>query len=259
MTRDLDEAHRDNIPTMYAAAADLGEELRAKAADGGLDVASNRGTDVTRRRLLMGAGGAAAALALAACSSGAKKSPAPAPSRSVGPSSALGSKYSGDLQLVALSAAVENQGIGAYQAALMAAKVGKLGKVPPSVGTFAVTAMSQHQDHVKAWNAVLTAAGKPAITDVPLSNQGQVMAALGEVKDIGGLAKLALDLENAAAQTYLSVSCTVTSAAAIATAASIAPVEAMHAAILHYVIGEYPVPEDFLPMDKAVSTMLLTV
>ncbi|SEM18247.1 hypothetical protein [Streptacidiphilus jiangxiensis] len=45
----------------------------------------------------------------------------------------------------------------------------------------------------------------------------------------------------------------------IATAATIAPVEAMHAAILNYVLGQYPVPDDFLGVDKAASPSLLTV
>ncbi|MHA6763680.1 ferritin-like domain-containing protein [Streptacidiphilus sp. PAMC 29251] len=73
------------------------------------------------------------------------------------------------------------------------------------------------------------------------------------------MAKLALDLENQAAQTYLFATYNVTSAAGIATAASIAPVEAMHAAILNFVLGQYPVPDDFLPVDKAASPTLLTV
>ncbi|WP_198359545.1 ferritin-like domain-containing protein, partial [Streptomyces fildesensis] len=111
----------------------------------------------------------------------------------------------------------------------------------------------------KAWNAVLTGAGKPAITNVPLSNQADVTAALGKATDVGAVAKLALQLEDQAAQTYLFATYNVTSPAGISTAATIAPVEAMHAAILHYVLGQYPVPDDFLPVDKAASTTLLTI
>lgn len=265
MTKDLDEAHRETIPTMYAAAADLSEELRTHAGSEEPDAAEGRRIDATRRRFLFGAGGAAAALALAACSSTGKKaasavSPSSSTSSSMspGPSASGSSRYTGDLHFVALSAALENQGIGAYRAALSAARAGKLGKVPPAVAAFAAAAMSQHQDHVKAWNAVLKGAGKPAITGVPLSDQDQVTAALASVKDVAGVAKLALQLEDQAAQTYLLVSSNVTSAAGIATAASIAPVEAMHSAILHYVLGEYPIPDDFLPTDKAASPSLLT-
>jgi hypothetical protein len=131
--------------------------------------------------------------------------------------------------------------------------------VPPAVGTFAKTAMSQHADHAKAWNAVLTSAGKPAITGVPLSGQPAVQQALGSVKTVGDVAKLALQLENQAAQTYLFAAFNVTSPGGISTAASIAPVEAMHAAILRFVLGEYPVPDNFLATDKAANPSQLTV
>ncbi|ACU72859.1 hypothetical protein Caci_3983 [Catenulispora acidiphila DSM 44928] len=264
MTRDLDQAHREYLPSMHAAAADLSEQLRdsdvlAEARQEQLRVAS-------RRRFLIGAGGGAAALALAACSSSKSTKAAPAPGSSTAPtpstpmsSSSSASVYTGDLKVVALATALENQAVAAYTAALAAAKAGKLGTVPPAVGTFATTAMSQHTDHAKAWNAVLTGAKVPAITDVPLSNQAATLAALGAVTDVGGVAKLALQLEQQAAETYLFAAANVTSPGGIATAASIAPVEAMHAAILNFVIGQYPAPDDFLGTDKAASPTLLTV
>ncbi|WP_344443604.1 ferritin-like domain-containing protein, partial [Kitasatospora nipponensis] len=225
--------------------------------------------DAGRRRFLLGAGEVAAALTLAACSSSASPGKGAAPSTPAVPSggasgasagsSAGGGQYTGDLKVVALAVALENQAVGAYQAALDAAKAGKLGTVPPAVATFVTTAMGQHADHAKAWNAVLTGAGKPAIMDVPLSNQPATLAALAQAATVGDVARLALMLEDQAAQTYLFATYNVTSPAGIATAASIAPVEAMHAAILHYVLGQYPVPDDFLPVDKAASPTLLTV
>ena len=111
-----------------------------------------------------------------------------------------------------MATALENQAVGAYTAALAAAKAGKLGTVPPAVGTFATT----------------------AITGVPLSNQPATLSALGAVTDV-------------------------TSPGGIATAASMAPVEAMHATILNFVIGQYPVPDDFLSTTMAASPTLLTV
>lgn len=265
LTHELDEAHREYLPAMHAAAADLGEELRARAAGERPEAAERRRVDATRRRFLLGAGGAATALALAACSSsGSKKTsntvnPGTAGSAAASAAPTGSGTYTGDLKVVALATALENQAVGAYTTALSAAKAGKLGTVPPAVATFVTTARAQHQDHAKAWNAVLTGAGKPAITGVPLSNQSQVTAALGSVKDVSGVAALALQLEDQAAQTYLFATYNVTSAGGIATAASIAPVEAMHAAILHFVLGQYPVPDDFLPTDKAASPTLLTV
>ncbi|SCD65717.1 Ferritin-like domain-containing protein [Streptomyces sp. DvalAA-14] len=121
------------------------------------------------------------------------------------------------------------------------------------------TAMAQHTDHAKAWNAVLTAAGKPAITNVPLSSQPQVTAAVKKATNVGDVAKLALQLEDQAAQTYLFATSTIKSPTGIETAATIAPVEAMHASILHFVLGQYPVPDTFLPTNKAASPTLLTV
>jgi len=263
LTRELDEAHQEYLPRMNAAAAELTEELRdTQPASVGVE----RLRMGSRRGFLLGAGGVAAALALAACSSsGSTKASSsgaggtPMASGSPSPSASMSSLYTGDLQVVALATALENQAVGAYTAALAAAKAGKLGTVPAAVGTFATTAMAQHADHAKAWNAVLTGAGKPAITGVPLSNQPATLKALGAASSAGAVAQLALDLENQAAQTYLFATYNVSSAGGIATAASIAPVEAMHAAILNFVLGQYPVPDDFLPTDKAASPTLLTV
>ncbi|WP_406110376.1 ferritin-like domain-containing protein [Kitasatospora purpeofusca] len=251
LTRELHEAHQDTLPAMRAGALDLAAEVRARGADGPRDPG--------RRRFLLGAGGAAAALTLAACSSsGSGGSPAPDPGSASGSASASG-QYTGDLKVVALATALENQAVGAYQAALDAAKAGRLGTVPPAVASFITTAMGQHADHAKVWNSVLTGAGKPAITDVPLSNQPATLKALGAATDVATVAKLALSLEDQAAQTYLFATYNVTSPGGIATAATIAPVEAMHAAILNYVLGQYPVPDDFLPVDKAAGPGLLTV
>ncbi|MFJ5228383.1 ferritin-like domain-containing protein [Kitasatospora sp. NPDC088391] len=252
LTRDMEEAHRATLPAMRAGAVDLAAEIRDR-----------RGApDAGRRRFLLGLGGAAAALTLAACSSGGSGGGASSASPSdamSGPGSAASGQYTGDLKVVALATALENQAVGAYQAALDAAKAGKLGTVPPAVATFVTTAMGQHADHAKAWNGVLTGAGKPAITGVPLSNQPATLDALGKAATVGDVAKLALQLEDQAAQTYLFATYNVTSPGGIATAATIAPVEAMHAAILNYVLGQYPVPDDFLPVDKAASPTLLTV
>jgi hypothetical protein len=249
MTRDLDEAHRETIPSMFARAGEFSEELAETTGDSRF---------LARRRFLLGAGAAGLGLALAACGSGSSSSASSSPSSAASPSKSA-SPYSGDFKVVALATALENQAIAAYTAALSAAQAGKLGAVPPAVGTFAKTAMSQHADHAKAWNAVLQSAGKPTISGVPLSGQPAVQQALGSVTDVGGVAKLALQLENQAAQTYLFAEFNVTSPGGISTAASIAPVEAMHAAILQFVLGEYPVPDDFLATDMAANPSQLTV
>ena len=254
MTRDLDEAHQDAYPRMKARAAEFSEELADKAS-------SVAGKRLARRGFLVGGMGVGAALALAACSSSGSGSSSSTASAGASGSASAGttSKYTGDLKVVALATALENQAVGAYQAALSAATAGKLGTVPPAVATFVTTAMSQHQDHAKAWNAVLSGAGVPTITGVPLSNQPATLTALSGASTVGDVANLALELENQAAETYLFAAANVSSTGGISTAASIAPVEAMHAAILQFVLGQYPVPDSFLGTDKAASTTLLTV
>lgn len=259
LTAQIDEAHRATLPQMHAAAAELSDQMRAQPRTAGRlpDAA------LDRRRFLRGVGVVGlSAFALAACSSNDGKSsgkPSSGASASGQAAPAATGSYTGDLLVVALAVALENQAVGAYQAAVQAAGAGKLGTVPPAVANFATTAMAQHTDHAKVWNNVLTQAGKPPITDVPLKSQAAVTDALGKVTDIPGVARLALQLEDQAAQTYLFAEFNVTAPAGIETAATIAPVEAMHAATLHYLLGEYPVPADFLPVDKAANTSDLTI
>ncbi|MHB8463492.1 MAG: ferritin-like domain-containing protein [Acidimicrobiales bacterium] len=219
MTRDLDEMHHATLPKMAEAV----REWRT-----------------SRRGFLVGAGAVASAAVLAACSSSSKSSSSS--------SAAPGEGLTGDLAVAALAAALENTAVLTYQKGIDAATAGKLGAVPPAVVTFAQTAQSQHKDHAAAWNGLLTQAGK---TTVPANfgdttvYTGVVIPALGQVKDVAGLANLALSLENVAAATYLSGLSTFTVPAAIKTAATIQPVEMQHAAILNFVLGNYPVPDSF--------------
>ncbi|MHB8451296.1 MAG: ferritin-like domain-containing protein [Mycobacteriales bacterium] len=247
MTGTLQDMHEDALPTMREGLTEFGEQLRS----------AQRGP-VSRRIFLMGGLTAVGGVALAACGS-SKKSSHPVRTTTGGSTAASGGTgLTGDLKVVGLAAALENLAVGAYGLALSAAQAGKLGKVPPAVGVFATTARLQHQDHVAAWNAVLTGAGKNPVTGTPLSFAGQAVAQLQAAKDIGTVATAALSLEQTAAQTYLFAIANVSSAGGIATAASIAPVEAMHAAILHYVLGTYPVPASFLGTTMAVPLTAFT-
>ncbi|MET9953870.1 ferritin-like domain-containing protein [Streptomyces sp. NPDC006339] len=255
LTSEMRDAHEATLPVMHASARDMVEGLFDLKRTG-TEPEPEQPSFLGRRGFLIGAGASAAMLALAACGGGDTDIKAAAPSPSASPGAG---RYTGDLKVVALAAALENQAVGAYQAALAAAKAGKLGTVPPAVATFAETAMSQHRDHAEAWNAILAAAGRPKITGTPLSNHDDVVKALGQVKDVPGVAKLALQLEDQATQTYVFATFNVTNMDGVNTAATIAPVEAMHSAILHFVLGQYPVPDDFVRTDKAASPDLLTV
>jgi hypothetical protein len=122
--------------------------------------------------------------------------------------------------------------------------------------TFAQTAQAQHRDHAAAWNAVLTGAGKQAVTGVDKTVQDAVVTpALANTHTVVDLAKLALSLEDVAAATYLNgIQNTLQGVNGIKVAASIQPVEMQHAAILHLVLGDYPIPDSFAKTTGARTT-----
>ncbi len=244
MTRDLDEMHHATLPQMHDAVAEWAETH----AEPVTPVRSGP----SRRAFLLGGGAALGGLVLAACSS-SKSSSSTSSTSSVPSGSGTGAAgLTGDLAVVGLAASLENLAVGTYQAGINAATAGSLGKVPPAVVTFAQTAQSQHRDHAAAWNAILTSAGKPAVTGVNMTvKAGVVDPAFAQVKDVAGLAKLALELENVAAATYLNGIGIITDSGGIKTAASIQPVEMQHAAILNFVLGQYPVPDTFAKTDGA--------
>jgi hypothetical protein len=242
MTKDLDELHKDTFPQAREAIADWGSRLAR--------------TTASRRTLLLGGVGVAGAAALAAC--GSSKSSSPASSSSPA-ASASGATYTGDLQVVALAAALENLGVAGYGIVLKAATAGTYGTVPPAVATFATTVQAQHQDHAGAWNSVLSKAGKPTITTFPLSNASAIAGELTAAKTLPDALTVATAVENVAASTYLEAVGAVTDPGGISVAATIAPVEAMHAAILNLLLGHYPVPASYLTLDSAEKPSMLTV
>jgi hypothetical protein len=247
LTRDLDELHESTFPqvrkTIDEMAANLGHVVRQPS---------------TRRSFFLGAAGAVALGAAAACSSGSSDSTASS-SSAPAPPPAPEETYTGDLKVVALATALENLAVTAYGGALKKAGAGELGTVPPAVGTFVQTAMKQHADHAQAWNAVLAKAGKPTVNDAPLSITQDQVAMLTAAKSVPDVAKLALNLENVAAQTYTFATANVTDAGGILTAATIQPVETMHAAILNFVLGQYPVPDSFIGVANSLKLEMLTV
>jgi LmbE family N-acetylglucosaminyl deacetylase len=265
MTTDLDALHHDlTLPALKESLAEWTDDIRSRA-DAGHDSDAAQRRLFDRRRFLTGAAGTAGGVAglalLAACSgssSSSSSSSAAAAATATGTAAVAaaggeGQALSGDLQVVAMAASLENSGIATYMAGIKAAAAGKLGTVPPAVVTFAETAMAQHQDHQKAWNAVLTAAGKQPVTAVDAVIQPTINAAFAKVTTVTGLAELALLVENTAGETYQNGLSVITSAAGIKTAASIQPVEFQHAAILYFVLGKYPVPQAFTGVSLARS------
>jgi hypothetical protein len=242
MTHDLEDAHHESMPSMRDSLtewSESGEDIRT-------GITRLVSTPSSRRAFLLGGGALLGGVALVGSGMGSGLAAAATrPGRMGVPTAASAQKLSGDLAVVALAASLENLAVGTYQAGIDAATKGSLGDVAPAVVTFAQTAQSQHQDHAAAWNGVLTGAGKKAVSGVDLTVKKSVDKTFASVKDVPGLAKLALDLENVAAATYVAAIDVVKNPAGIKTAATIQPVELQHAAILHFLLGEYPVPDSF--------------
>ncbi len=240
MTNDLDEMHHETMPKMYEAVAEWAEVGRERMREAGAG-------NVSRRGFLVGSGVALGGVVLAACSSSSKSGTASGTT-----TTAPAGGANNDIKIAALATALENLAVATYQAGIEAATSGKLGKVPPAVVTFAKTAQQQHKDHAAAWNAIIKSAGQPEVTGVDTTvKTGVVDPAFAQVKDVPGLAKLALSLENVAAATYLESIPLLRDSGGIKTSASIHPVEMQHAAILAFVLGQYPVPRDFATTDGA--------
>jgi Ferritin-like domain len=247
MTRGLDDLHESTFPQVRKALDELTVNLG--------QVVHNPST---RRGFFLGAAGAVALGAAAACSSGSSGTPKPS-SSAPKPPPPPPETYTGDLKVVALATALENLAVSAYSGALQKAGAGQLGTVPPAVATFIQTAMKQHSDHAQAWNAVLSKAGKPTINDAPLSITQDQVNMLNAATSVPDVAKLALNLENVAAQTYTFATANVADAGGIMTAATIQPVETMHAAILNFILGQYPIPDSFIGIGNSLKPDMLTV
>ena len=234
----------------------------------------NTNPALTRRHILTGAAFIGAGLVAAACGSDSNSASSPAtngPAGTNGPSGSIASTTpsgdtiatvpgtaaadggSVDLKVAALAASLEALAVGTYKAALDAAGSGGLGDVPPAVGEFVTVAMAQHQEHLDAWNGVLTGAGGAAVTEPNATLKPTVDAAFAKVTDVAGAAKLALMLEQIAAATYLNAQNVLTDKDAIMLAGSIQIIDAQHVAILLYVLGEYPVPDVFASVEMAAA------
>ncbi len=202
-----------------------------------------------RRRFLGSVGVAAGVAAVAVACSNDKTDTSSATSTPT--TTAAGG--TGDLAVATLAAGLEVLAVNTYQSALDAATAGKLGAVPPAVATFVTTAGAQHKQHLATWNGILSAAGKPEVTAPDAKLQPTVAAEFAKVTDAAGAAKLALMLEEIAADTYAKAIPTLQSKDAIKAAAQIFIVDQQHQAILNYALGNYPVPEVFVNPDKAAS------
>lgn len=229
----------------------------------------------SRRRLLAGAGFIGAALVAAACGSDDKaattttapaggdssttasstaETTAPTTADTMAPGTTTADDGAAtDGKIATLAAGLEVLAVNTYGAALDAAGKGALGAVPPAVAEFVTKAKAQHQEQLDKWNEVLVAAGAPEVTEPNADLDPVVAAEFAKVTDVVGAAKLALMLEQIAAATYQSAIPVLTSKDAILLAGSIQIIDFQHAAILNFVLGNYPVPDTFGKLDQAVA------
>lgn len=206
-----------------------------------------------RRGAFAAVGGLAAAALVTAGSSSASGLTRPTRFGGIGNSPRQAAPPEGDLTIGALAASLEVLAVSTYQAALDAAGTGALGDVPPAVAEFVTTARDQHQEHLDAWNEVLTASGKPAVSAPPADLAESVNTMFARVTTVAGAAQLALWLEQVSADTYLFAIANLESPAAINLAGSIFPIDRQHQSILLFVLGMYPVPMVFANTDLAYT------
>lgn len=210
-------------------------------------------SQLSRRGFLAASGAGAAAIAVAACSSDSKTATSSSSTSASSASSTSSGSAAGDLKVAMTAASLEVLAVGTYKAALDAATGGALGAVPPAVATFVQTAMKQHQAALDAWNKVITAAGSPAVSTPPADLKATIDGKFAQVKDVVAAGQLALLLEQTASDTYLKVMPTLMSGDAITLAGALQISGQEHAAVLHYVLGEYPVPDVFQKTDLAYT------
>ena len=208
---------------------------------------------LTRRRVLLGGGVAAMGAVAAACGSDRdpfvlqdEPDPALTTTRPEGSGGAAGP--SGDVATAKLAAGLEVLAVNTYDAALGADL-----QYPEAVATFATTVKAHHEAHRDAWNQLLTSLGEQAVTEPPASLAATVNEMFSQVTDVPGVAELALMLEQIAADTYFGAIPSIQNAQALELAATIQPIDMQHAAILRYVLGQYPVPETFANADNAAT------
>lgn len=206
---------------------------------------------VPPRRRLFAMGGAAVlgAAVLAACGDDDKKDDPGGTGSDEGDTGTTVDDAATDTAIATFAAGLELLAANTYTAALSAATSGALGAVPPAVAEFATKVQAHHQ---AASDSLAQAAG--GITPkIPADLQSAVDAGFAKVKDVPGLATFALTFEGQAAATYLEVIPKLSSKAAIDLAGSILPITRQHEAILHFVLGQYPVPDTFATTDASLA------
>ncbi|MCF3960198.1 ferritin-like domain-containing protein [Streptomyces fuscigenes] len=142
---------------------------------------------------------------------------------------AAASTSNDDVMALQTAASIENLAISVYQTAAGLPFIKSGNK---TVIAFIAKTTTQHQAHAKAFNAAATQAGGQAQSGPDPKYAAVVKKALPTIKSPADVVKLAITLEDVAAQTYVKNVGQVSSAELRKLFASVAPVEAQHRATL---------------------------
>ncbi|MBJ7609826.1 MAG: ferritin-like domain-containing protein [Candidatus Dormibacteraeota bacterium] len=137
-----------------------------------------------------------------------------------------------DVAILQTAASLENLAIAVYSNALTLAPSIN-GTDNPFVAKFLAMTLKQHADHLQAFNSAAQSLGGQPQTDLDHTMYSTVVTpALGSLKRPADVIDLVLMVEHITAQTYAKFAAAVGEVAALKPLASIAPVEAQHAAVL---------------------------
>lgn len=141
---------------------------------------------------------------------------------------AMAATSSTDVQALQTAASIENLAVAVYGTALGLSFI----KANATVSAFAQMTKAQHAEHAKAFNAAATSLGGAAQNSPDPKYYAVVKQDLPSIKTAADVVKLAITLEDVAAQTYTKNVSQVSTSHLRSIFGSIAPVEAQHKAVL---------------------------
>ncbi|MGH9205590.1 MAG: ferritin-like domain-containing protein, partial [Acidimicrobiales bacterium] len=136
-----------------------------------------------------------------------------------------------DVQMMQTAASIEVLAVATYKTALTLPYIGG-STANPVVKTFAQTTMSQHAQHLQAFNSAAQSLGGKAQNNPNPKYNSVVQQAVPTIKGPNDVVGLALKLENVAAETYVANVGALSDNNAKKVTASIMGIEAQHVATL---------------------------
>ncbi len=200
-----------------------------------------------RRQFLLAGGACAGAVLLGGCSGG---DPRPTGDQ---PPVTRADRLEGDLAVATLLVSLENLLVAVYQEALDRRE--RLGPYPPAVQAFVEGAQRRHREHAKAWNGILTGAGKRGVTGLNLPVKASTSdPAFNRARDYSVVLQMFQEVESVTATTYLHAIGALDNNAAVKVAASVHPIENEHVGTLAFLLGRNIPGEGFGRTDGARPT-----